>query len=183
MSSVVCSWGTRLSLLAHRLVRLHHSPAWQPIIQPLCHAPLPWCAGVLAARGHHLVRRQLLVGFDPLPLYTCLLQRRLGDLAVVCADWVGGRQVALKWRTPALAPAPLRPEAAHLCCPTGTPEAAPAEELTAQRRGVAAGAGQHQQEGGEDEGISAAAVVPDLVAVLADALQLCEGLVESACLQ
>ncbi|PRW05744.1 nucleolar 6, partial [Chlorella sorokiniana] len=140
-------------------------------------------ADVLAARGHHLVRRQLLVGFDPLPLYTHLLQRRLGDLAVVCADWVGGRQVALKWRSPALAPAPLRPEAAHLCCPTGTPEAAPAEELTAQRRGTAAVAAQQQQHGGEDEGLSAAAVVPDLVAVLADAMQLCEGLVEAAYLQ
>lgn len=137
---------------------------------------------MLAARGHHLVRRQLLVGFDPLPLYTRLLQRRLGDLAVVCTDWVGGRQVALKWRTPALAPAPLRPEAAHLCCPTGTPEAAAAEELTAQRRGSAAGE-QQQQRAGEHEGLSAAAVVPDLVAVLADALQLCEGLVDSAILQ
>lgn len=129
------------------------------------------------------MRRQLLVGFDPLPLYTRLLQRRLGDLAVVCADWVGGRQVALKWRPPALAPAPLRPEVAHLCCPAGTPEAAPAEELAAQRRGAAPAAGQQEQQGGEDEGLSAAAVVPDLVGVLADALQLCEGLVASAHLQ
>lgn len=128
------------------------------------------------------MRKQLLVGFDPLPTYTRLLQRRLGDLAVVCADWVGGRHVALKWRTPALAPAPLRPEEAHLCCPAGTPEAAPAEELAARQRGAAA-AGSQQQQGDGGEGLSAAAVVPDLVAVLADALQLCEGLVHSARLQ
>ncbi|KAL4426966.1 hypothetical protein ABPG77_009527 [Micractinium sp. CCAP 211/92] len=134
---------------------------------------------VLQARGHSAVRRELLVGFDPLPPYTAQLQRRLGDLAVACADFVGGSVVALKWRAAALAPAPLRPEAAHLACPAGSTQAAPAEELLeARRQGGAAANGTGA--GGE---LSAAVVVPDIVGALSDALALGEGLVESVRLQ
>jgi U3 small nucleolar RNA-associated protein 22 len=127
------------------------------------------------------VRRELLVGFDPLPLYTAQLQQRLADLAVVCADHVGGTLLALKWRAAALAPAPLRPHTAHLSCPAGSPEAAPAEELLAARgkAGGAAAGGAAVRQGA----LSAAAVVPDVVGVLADVLQLGEGLVESIQLQ
>lgn len=134
---------------------------------------------ILQARGHHAVRRELLVGFDPLPPFTEQLARRLGDLAVCCADYIGGSMVALKWRPAAFAPASLRPEQAHLACPAGSAEAAPAQELAARRQGSAAPNGK-QQEGG---GLSAAAVVPDVVGVLTDALQLGAGLVESIHLQ
>lgn len=142
--------------------------------------PLPRPAGVLQARGHSAVRRELLVGFDPLPPYTAQLQRRLGDLAVACADFVGGSVVALKWRAAALAPAPLRPEAAHLACPAGSAQAAPAEELLAAWRQGSAAANGVRSQGKE---LSAAAVVPDIVGALADALALGEGLVEAVQLQ
>lgn len=119
------------------------------------------------------------MGFDPLPRFTARLQRRLGDLAVACADFVGGTVVALKWRAAALGPAPLRPEAAHLACPAGSAQAAAAEELLAARRqGVAAKGAR-----GEGRELSAAAVVPDVVGLLSDALELGEGLVESVRLQ
>lgn len=136
--------------------------------------------GVLASRGHNAVRRELLVGFDPLPLYAARLQRRLGDLAVVCADFVGGRVVAVKWRAASFAPAPMHPEAAHLVCPAGSAEAAPARELAARwRRGSSSQQPLEEQQGA----LSAAAVLPDVVGVLADALHLGEGLVESVRLQ
>lgn len=125
------------------------------------------------------MRRELLVGFDPLPPFTQLLQQRLGDLAVCGADFVGGGLVALKWRRAAFAPGPLRPEAAHLVCPAGSPEAAAAEELVARwqqarkpKRAAAAAA-----EGGQE--LSAAAVVPDLVGIGADILHAGRGLVEA----
>jgi U3 small nucleolar RNA-associated protein 22 len=126
------------------------------------------------------VRRELLVGFDPLPLFTEQLQARLGDLAVCCADYVGGSVVALKWRAAAFAPTPLRPEAAHLVCPAGSAEAAPAEELAAARQPAAAAAAAASSRAA---GLSAAAVVPDVVGVLTDALHLGAGLVESIQLQ
>ncbi len=147
---------------------------------PPCPPLHPRPAGVLQARGHSAVRRELLVGFDPLPPYTAQLQHRLGDLAVACADFVGGSVVALKWRAAALAPAPLRPEAAHLACPAGSAQAAPAEELLEARRQGGAAANGTRGAGGE---LSAAAVVPDIVGALSDALALGEGLVESVRLQ
>lgn len=137
---------------------------------------------MLAARGHHAVRRELLVGFDPLPLYTQLLQRRLGHLAVACADYVGGGVVALKWRAAAFAAAPLRPEEAHLVCPTGSAEAGPAEELAGRWQAASGEAGTANGRSPHGEP-SAAAVVPDVVGVLRDALSLGAGLVESVQLQ
>lgn len=139
-------------------------------------------AGVLQARGHHAVRRELLVGFDPLPPFTRLVQQRLGDLAVACADWVGGGVVALKWRPAAFAPAPLQPESAHLVCPAGTPEAAAAEELAARRRQQQPGAAANCS-AAQRKGLSAAAVVPDVVGLLRDVLHLGAGLVDSITLQ
>eukprot|EP00887_Chlorella_sp_A99_P002636 scaffold6.g2636.t1 len=58
---------------------------------------------ILAARGARAVRRELLVGFDPLPIYVAALERRFSDLAVFCADFVGGGLVGVKWRPAARA--------------------------------------------------------------------------------
>lgn len=135
---------------------------------------------MLFSRSHHALRRELLVGFDPLPRFTAALQARLGEAAVACADHVGGCLVALKWRGAALAPAPLRPEAAHLVCPAGSAEAAAAKELAARgQRAGQPGPTADGEAGEEGRGrLSAAAVVPDVAAVLSDVLQLGRGLVE-----
>ena len=77
---------------------------------------------VLVSRGAFAVRRELLVGFDPLPLYVSLLEERFGGVAVICADYVGGSAVGLKLRGPALQNGPLRPEAAHATQPVGVGE-------------------------------------------------------------
>lgn len=105
---------------------------------------------VLATRGATAVRKELLVGFDPVPLYVSLLEERFGGVAVVCADYIGGSAVGLKMRGPAMQPGPLRPEGAHAAQPL--------------RKG---------------RDISGGLVVgPDLAAVAADALALGAGLVE-----
>lgn len=103
---------------------------------------------VLATRGATAVQKELLVGFDPVPLYVSLLEERFGGVAVVCADYVGGSAVGLKMRGPAMQPGPLRPEGAHASQPLKL------------------------------NGVEGLVVGPDLAAVAADALALGAGLVE-----
>ncbi len=52
---------------------------------------------VLKLQGPAAVRKELLVGFDPLLEFVARLQLRLGHLATFCTDYVGGRIVAVKW--------------------------------------------------------------------------------------
>lgn len=103
---------------------------------------------VLQARGAAAVRKELLVGFHPVPLFVSLLEERFGAVAIPCADYLGGVAVGLKLRGPALKPGPLRPEAAHAALP------------------LIAGRGEELVVG------------PDLAAIAADALALGAGLVE-----
>jgi U3 small nucleolar RNA-associated protein 22 len=72
---------------------------------------------VIEARGAAAVRKELLIGFDPVRLYVSLLEDRFGAVAVPCADYVGGTSVGLKLRGPALQPGSVRPEAAHATKP------------------------------------------------------------------
>jgi U3 small nucleolar RNA-associated protein 22 len=108
---------------------------------------------VVEARGAAAVRKELLIGFDPVPLYVSLLEDRFGAVAVPCADYLGGTSVGLKLRGPALQPGGLRPEAAHATKP--------------MEKGVF-------PKDFDDSLI----VVPDLAAVAADCLVLGKGLVE-----
>ncbi|KAL6767157.1 hypothetical protein ACKKBG_A38825 [Auxenochlorella protothecoides x Auxenochlorella symbiontica] len=58
---------------------------------------------VVARRGAAAVRRELLVGFDPVAAFVRRLQARLDPVAVVLADLTpGAGVVGLKWRAPAL---------------------------------------------------------------------------------
>ena len=105
------------------------------------------------------MRRELLVGFDPLPLLVEALEGRWGFLAAFCADYVGGcALVGLKWRAAAFAPGPLRPERAYALRALG-----PASAKSSKGSGAAA----------------VGATVPDVAAVVDDILALGAGLVES----
>jgi U3 small nucleolar RNA-associated protein 22 len=108
---------------------------------------------VIQVRGAAAVRKELLIEFDPVPLYVSLLEDRFGAVAVPCADYLGGTSVGLKLRGPALQPTGnLRPEAAHATKPLdGVFPKSFDESLV---------------------------VVPDLEAVAADCLVLGKGLVE-----
>jgi U3 small nucleolar RNA-associated protein 22 len=88
----------------------------QPITPPpasaravLDHIP----ARVVASHTPEELRRELLVGFDPLQLLLARLEERFGHLATFCADTVGGAAVALRWAPQAFGPAPLRVATAH----------------------------------------------------------------------
>lgn len=139
---------------------------------------------MLASRGAGAVRRELLVGFDPVPTFLALLERRFGELAVFCADYTGGTVAAIKWRPAAFLQAPLRPALAHALCaltPAAAPEAPAGEEEEAgggsQRR-----KGKRQSSGAAKAPSaprSAAATVPDVAGILADVLHLGAGLVDS----
>ena len=139
---------------------------------------------MLVARGPGAVRRELLVGFEPVPLFLALLEQRFGELAVFCADYTGGTVAAIKWRPAAFLQAPLRPALAHALCPL-TPAAAAAEAAD-EDEGADGGSKRKgkRQSGGAAKAPSAlprsaAATVPDVAAVLADVLHLGAGLVDS----
>lgn len=80
---------------------------------------IPW--SVLQTRGVAAVRRELLVGFDPLPLFVSRLENRFRDVAVVCTDYLGGRTVGLKLRGHLLQAGALRPECSHAVRPLNEP--------------------------------------------------------------
>ena len=110
---------------------------------------------VVHARGAGAVKKELLVGFDPLPLFVSLLEERFGAVAVVCADFNGGASVGLKFKGSALKPwGSLIPEAAHTVKPVSV------------------------EEEGEEEGGAGLAVATDFAAVASDCLVLGQGLVE-----
>ncbi len=63
-----------------------------------------YTADVVRGRGAAKVRRELLVGFDPVAHYGALLQARFGEVAALFWDGWGGRAIAIKWRPEALRP-------------------------------------------------------------------------------
>lgn len=122
------------------------------------------------------------MGFEPVPLLIEQLEQRFGELAVFCADYVGGADVvAVKWRKPAFARAPLKPELAYALRPAvpsaDAHQAAAAAASGGKRKlskasaGAAAAAGGHPAVVGDTE--------PDVAAILADVLAMGAGLVDS----
>lgn len=55
-------------------------------------------AEVVRERGAKRLRRELLVGFDPVPLFVALLERYFGHLAALFYDGCGGRAIGIRWR-------------------------------------------------------------------------------------
>jgi Nrap protein domain 6 len=62
---------------------------------------MSWCslpAEVVRERGAKRLRRELLVGFEPVPLFVALLERHFGNLAAFFYDGFGGRAIGLRWQ-------------------------------------------------------------------------------------
>jgi U3 small nucleolar RNA-associated protein 22 len=108
---------------------------------------------VLKSRGSSAVRKELLVAFEPVSLFVDLLEQRFADVAVVCADYVGGDAVGLKLKGPMLRLGPVKAETAHAQKPSGA---------------------------ATTRGDTALIVCPDIEAMAADALSLGIGLAECA---
>lgn len=77
---------------------------------------------ILESRGSATLAKEVLVGFDPIPLYCSLLEKRFENIGVICADYVGGESVGIKLRGDMLRSGPLRPESAHARQPIGRSE-------------------------------------------------------------
>jgi U3 small nucleolar RNA-associated protein 22 len=72
---------------------------------------------VLKSRGGAHVRKELLIGFEPVELYVEQLMQRFSSVGVVCADYCGGARVGIKLFGNILKPGPVRPEVAHVLKP------------------------------------------------------------------
>jgi Nrap protein domain 6 len=133
----------------------------------ICHMLAP---GVVQSWSSGRLRRELLVGFDPVPLLVAELEARFDHLAVFFADYVGGDFVGVKWRPAALAPGPLRVAHADTVMPaTAEPNG----------NGFLATPGVGKRRAGADAASSDVFdVVPDLPAVLVQMKLLGVGLVD-----
>jgi len=129
--------------------------------------PPPMRADVVRSRGAKRMRRELLVGFDPVAHYAALLEASFGHLAAFFWDGCGGRAVGVKWRPDALRPTALSPATAHAAKPAAAAEGA----------GVNAGA-----KGKADKRQQRLVVVPDPAAALAQMYHMGAGLVQDVLL-
>ena len=68
-------------------------------------------------KGPGKLRRELLVGFDPVQLIVQQLQQRFEGAANFFADVFGGSILALKWHEKAFLPVPFEAAKAHMLEP------------------------------------------------------------------
>lgn len=127
---------------------------------------------VVRERGAKRLRRELLVGFDPVPLYVALLEEHFGHLAAFFYDGCGGRAVGIRWHTATSLPTTFSPATAHTAKPADSSNVeAPAL--------LQPGATSRKQ---QTAGRKRLAVVADLPAALAQMHALGAGLVQDVLL-
>lgn len=71
-------------------------PAVKLSVRPKRHSAACCPAEVVRERGAKRLRRELLVGFDPVPLFVALLERHFGHLAALFYDGCGGRAIGIR---------------------------------------------------------------------------------------
>ena len=71
---------------------------------------------LLQRKGRATIRKELLVDFEPVPLFCSMLEERFGEVAVFCADYVWGGYIGIKWKPLHIG---LKPEIAHCLLPKG----------------------------------------------------------------
>eukprot|EP00884_Botryococcus_braunii_P010162 jgi/Botrbrau1/19147/Bobra.0077s0059.1 len=128
----------------------------------------------LEKMGRHKAARELLVGFDPVASYTRLLESRLEPFAIVGADFVGGSEIALKWRPKAWVPQSLTPEVAHVLIPVSDATS----DATGGHGGKSSKSAKKRKRELDDPSLVTLGV-PDAELIMEDVQVLGEGLVES----
>lgn len=129
---------------------------------------------IVASQGLAKLQQELLIGFDPVALFTTKLEERFGHLAVFCSDGLGGRAVGVKWRPDAFLPQPLaslRLATCHTAMPCATTAAA-AGAVTAAK-----GSSGKKGSSGSSSSLSAVSVVPNVAHVVEEMAELGQGLV------
>lgn len=78
------------------------------------------CADLVQKKGAAKLRRELLVGFDPVNLLHDSLQHRYHGAASFFVDVVGGHAIGIKWSSRLLEGIPFDTKKAHLLEPLGS---------------------------------------------------------------
>lgn len=78
------------------------------------------CAELMQKKGAAKLRRELLVGFDPVILLHGELQQRYQGAASFFVDVVGGHTIGIKWSSKLLEGTPFDARKAHLLEPPGS---------------------------------------------------------------
>ena len=53
---------------------------------------------MVADKGERAIRKDLLIGFDPVQTYVQILEERFGPISIICADFKGGDTIGIKLR-------------------------------------------------------------------------------------
>lgn len=72
---------------------------------------------VVSGTSAKVLRKELLVGLDPLKNFVDVLTGSLGHVAVFCCDALGGDTIGIKWRPQAFLPAAFSADVAHVAMP------------------------------------------------------------------
>lgn len=74
-------------------------------------------ADLLQKKGPGKLRKELLLGFDPVTLLLHQLSQRFHESATFFVDSIGGHVIGIKWSSGALAAAPFDVNRAHMLAP------------------------------------------------------------------
>jgi len=69
------------------------------------------CADILHQRGEKAIKKELLIGFDPVEIFCIVLEERYSSIAVVCRDTVGSQFIGLKLKPKIMEPRSFDPDA------------------------------------------------------------------------
>ena len=72
---------------------------------------------LLQKKGPGKLRKELLIGFDPVSLFLHQLQERFQGYASFCVDGIGGHVIGIKWSAKAREAAPFNVKTAHMLEP------------------------------------------------------------------
>ena len=72
---------------------------------------------LLQKKGPGKLRKELLIGFDPVSFFLHQLQERFQGYASFCVDGIGGHVIGIKWSAKAREAAPFNVKTAHMLEP------------------------------------------------------------------
>ncbi len=93
---------------------------------------------LLQKKGPGKLRKELLIGFDPVSLFLHQLQGRFQGYATFFVDGIGGHVVGIKWSAKAQEAAPFDVKTAHMLEPADPEGHSPAPHVQACTLSVSA---------------------------------------------
>lgn len=93
---------------------------------------------LLQKKGPSKLRKELLIGFDPVSLFLHRLQERYQGYASFCVDGLGGHVIGIKWSAKAQEAAPFDVMKAHMLEPAEAEDSSSALHVQACTLSVSA---------------------------------------------